>query len=143
MAETSSNNISSEPEFDIHVATPKDAASIRSLIQELADFEKMPDGPEISADQLAEDLKRGALHSFVAYHKPSGEVAAMTLFYYAYSTWQGQASLFKVIILVTKRLRIEYVPAVLLNKLLGGVDLCESEGWIMYRLDEDRMKNLI
>ena len=29
--------------------------SIRGLIQELADYEKMPDGPKISAEQLEED----------------------------------------------------------------------------------------
>ena len=42
----------------IHITLPFnhfDFSTTRSLIQELADYEKMPNGPKISAQQLEED----------------------------------------------------------------------------------------
>uniref|UniRef100_A0A0M3IJD2 PRD domain-containing protein n=1 Tax=Ascaris lumbricoides TaxID=6252 RepID=A0A0M3IJD2_ASCLU len=55
---------------------------------ELAEFEKMSNQVELSEDQLADDIRRGAIHGFIAFDNctPLG----MTLFYMAYSTWQGQ-----------------------------------------------------
>ena len=49
--------------LEIHIPLPSkdfcfnllDFSTTRSLIQELADYEKMPNGPKISAQQLEED----------------------------------------------------------------------------------------
>lgn len=54
----------------------------------------MSNKPKISSQQLALDLSRNAVQSFVIYdldnNKSKKKMVAMTLFYYAYSTWQGQ-----------------------------------------------------
>ena len=40
----------SSNDVTIRKATPEDCPAIRGLIQELADYEKMPDGPKIDAE---------------------------------------------------------------------------------------------
>ena len=39
----------------VRAAVPGDCPLLRGLIQELADYEKMPDGPKISAETLERD----------------------------------------------------------------------------------------
>lgn len=54
----------------------------------------MPTGPEVSAEQLAMDLERGAVNALGTFARRQDEseeqIVGMALFYYAYSTWQGQ-----------------------------------------------------
>lgn len=55
--------------FTIREARREDCKEIRRLIQELADFEKMPTGPKIDADVLEEDgfnCENPYFHCFVA-----------------------------------------------------------------------------
>lgn len=52
----------------IRQALPEDAPAIMELIIHLAEFEKMPHGPEINAKILEEDLRREAVLVKVAFH---------------------------------------------------------------------------
>jgi diamine N-acetyltransferase len=74
-------------DFIIRQATSDDAPIILELVKDLAEYEKMPNGPRIGAETLANDLKRGAVQVKLAF---SGERSAgYTLYYYAYSSWEG------------------------------------------------------
>lgn len=57
-------------------------------MQELAEFEKIPDGPKISVERLADDLSKKHVLGLIAYEDevPVG----MSLYYLGYSTWEGQ-----------------------------------------------------
>lgn len=74
-------------DFIIRQASPDDAPIILELVKDLAEYEKMPNGPKIGAETLADDLKRGAVYVKLAF---SGKkTAGMTLYYFAYSSWEG------------------------------------------------------
>ncbi|PIO76867.1 hypothetical protein TELCIR_01059 [Teladorsagia circumcincta] len=72
----------------VNRATPADAPILMSMIRELAEFEKMPEAVKIDEVRLATDLEKKSVDGFVLYE--GDEPAAMLLFYYAYSTWDGQ-----------------------------------------------------
>ena len=57
--------------------------------QELADFERTPEGPQRSAQQLRDDLLAGHCHAFVALSTLDTVVGYLS-YYYAYSTWSGR-----------------------------------------------------
>jgi GNAT superfamily N-acetyltransferase len=57
-------------------------------LQELAEFEKIPDGPKISVERLADDLSKERVFGLIAYEDETP--VGMTLYYLAYSTWEGQ-----------------------------------------------------
>uniref|UniRef100_A0A915EU15 N-acetyltransferase domain-containing protein n=1 Tax=Ditylenchus dipsaci TaxID=166011 RepID=A0A915EU15_9BILA len=144
--------------FKIKFAEPKDAKDLRFLIQELANFEKLPDGPKITAEQLAADLERD-------------EPAAMTIFYNAYSTWEGQMihmedlyvrekfrrnklanQLVKAVVNFALEKGMKRLNWTVLNwndgaiqfyKKLGATNLHEEGGWLPFRLNEEQMKNLV
>ncbi|KAH7711061.1 GNAT domain containing protein [Aphelenchoides avenae] len=159
----------SKNDFMITKATPGDAQAIMGLIQELADFEKMPHGPQINAETVAADIKRNAVFGYVA--RQGEEVAGMALCYYAYSTWQGQyihlEDLYvrqkfrkqglakKLLIEVVKQAHGEGMKRVNWHVLdwnegartfyakIGAMDLSKEEGWLVYRLDEKRIAELV
>uniref|UniRef100_A0A0K0FZ21 N-acetyltransferase domain-containing protein n=1 Tax=Strongyloides venezuelensis TaxID=75913 RepID=A0A0K0FZ21_STRVS len=79
--------------FEIREATENDCPIIFGLIQELADFEKMPHEVEMTVERLQSDLKKGAFFCFIATTKNNdNEIvpAGMNLFFLGYSTWKGQ-----------------------------------------------------
>ncbi|KAI6197648.1 hypothetical protein M3Y94_01250000 [Aphelenchoides besseyi] len=154
--------------FIIRQAQPEDAHFIAELIQELADFEKMGDCPELTIEMLSEDLRRGAVYVKLAF---SGEkCAGMCLYYFAYSTWQGQCIHMEDLIvrqdyrrkglarMLVKSLAKEAVEkkmkrinwnvlnwntsALDFYKTLNAVDLSEKEGWLSFRLEEERIREL-
>ncbi|VDM80035.1 unnamed protein product [Strongylus vulgaris] len=77
-------------------ATSADAPTLMGMIRELAEFEKMPtavkvrvvDKLDIDESRLATDLDNNAVGGFIL--REDDEPAAMLLFYFAYSTWEGQ-----------------------------------------------------
>ncbi|TKR87739.1 hypothetical protein L596_012091 [Steinernema carpocapsae] len=71
----------------VRPVVPEDAKFIVDLVQELADFEKMPNGPKVTLEQTVEHIKNEAFHGFIAID--GEEPAGMLLFYYGYSTWKG------------------------------------------------------
>uniref|UniRef100_A0A914DR68 N-acetyltransferase domain-containing protein n=1 Tax=Acrobeloides nanus TaxID=290746 RepID=A0A914DR68_9BILA len=130
-----------DKQFSIRTATPEDAAALISLIQELAIFEKYPDGPEINEDILANDLRRHACYAFIAFH--GEELAGMALYYLGYSTWQGQ-----YIHLEDLYVRPQFCGNGLGKKLikavakLNAIDLTKEEGWLVYRFNEKGIETL-
>lgn len=75
----------------IQVFKKKKKLNLYKKLKELADFEKMPNGPEIGVEQLGKDIDLGRVHVLICYNNQKKAVA-MNLYYYAYSTWQGQVS---------------------------------------------------
>ncbi|KAL6727738.1 hypothetical protein Aduo_009589 [Ancylostoma duodenale] len=69
-------------------ATAADAPVLMGMIRELAEFEKMPEAVKIDETRLAADLDKNSVGGFVL--REGDEPAAMLLFYFAYSTWEGQ-----------------------------------------------------
>uniref|UniRef100_A0A914GW09 Rab-GAP TBC domain-containing protein n=1 Tax=Globodera rostochiensis TaxID=31243 RepID=A0A914GW09_GLORO len=61
-------SIENKVEVSIRVASNdgNDAEVLRSLIQELANFQKMSDGPKLSANHLREHMKNGAANALIA-----------------------------------------------------------------------------
>jgi GNAT superfamily N-acetyltransferase len=73
----------------IRPATVDDAALLRALIWELADFEKAPDEVRVTAEDLARD-GFGANPKFRALIAEwDGQPAGYALFFGYYSTWRG------------------------------------------------------
>ncbi|XP_038208733.1 thialysine N-epsilon-acetyltransferase [Zerene cesonia] len=84
-----------DSDITIREAQPEDMEAVAEMIQELADFEKMPDGPKLSVKDLQRDgfgSKSPAFQCLVAEvtnaHKP---VVGYALYFPTYSTWQGRA----------------------------------------------------
>ena len=81
--------------FIIRQTTKEDCYAIEKLINELAVYEKMPEGPKINAATLIKDggfedeNEHKFYHSYVA--ELDNEVIGFVLFYYIYSTWEGKS----------------------------------------------------
>ncbi|VDK59618.1 unnamed protein product [Cylicostephanus goldi] len=69
-------------------ATSADASTLMSMIRELAEFEKMLTAVNIDDTRLAADIDKNSVGGFIL--REDDEPAAMLLFYFAYSTWEGQ-----------------------------------------------------
>ncbi|CAD5228572.1 unnamed protein product [Bursaphelenchus okinawaensis] len=69
-------------------ANLKDAGHIMELVRELAEFEKMPDQVKINEEIMAKDLARDAVKVKLAF--VDGKLAGMVLYFYIYSSWEGQ-----------------------------------------------------
>lgn len=78
-------------EIIIRKARREDCKAIRTLIQELANYEEMPDGPAIDYKTLEKDGfgERPLFLCNVATHKD--EIIGYTVTFYTYSTWRGKA----------------------------------------------------
>ena len=79
----------------IRKTTSEDVPQIIQMIQELADFEEMPSGPQMTADQLMKDgsldgsSKVPLFYSYVA--ESQNQLIGYTISYFSYSTWQGKS----------------------------------------------------
>ena len=73
----------------IRPATVDDAALLRSLIFELADFEKEPDEVRVTAEDLARDGFGAAPKFRALIAEWEGKPAGYALFFGYYSTWRG------------------------------------------------------
>lgn len=128
----------------------------------------MPDGPEIDAAQLADDIATGAAHCFVA--TDGRESAGFMLFYYCYSVVFGRyihledlyvreqfrrRKLAQVFIRHLSSIaadegvkKVEWdvldwnTPARALYGKMGAKDCKESEGALNYRLGEEAIEKL-
>ncbi|XP_059082030.1 uncharacterized protein LOC131879675 isoform X2 [Tigriopus californicus] len=84
-----------DAQFSIRPAIETDCSEILRLIQELADYEKMPDGPKIGAEVLIGDGFNNAeaayYHCLVAESQDApGQLVAYCLYFYTYSTDVGR-----------------------------------------------------
>ncbi|XP_054272085.1 thialysine N-epsilon-acetyltransferase-like isoform X1 [Macrosteles quadrilineatus] len=80
----------------IREGVKSDCKEIRRLIQELADFEEMPNGPKIGYETLEKDgfeTNPPIFFCYVAEHHSEEEESKLVgyaLYYYTYSTWNGR-----------------------------------------------------
>ncbi|KAL0104039.1 hypothetical protein PUN28_017022 [Cardiocondyla obscurior] len=156
-------------EINVRKARREDCKAIRALIQELADFEKMPDGPQIDYKTLERDGFDGQPLYFCNVAVCNEKVIGYTLSYYTYSTWHGKsmyledicvASDFrgknvgiKLLKTVAKEAiennchKLDFVvlnwnPAQEFYKKYGARDLTSKEQWHLYRFSAEDMAKL-
>ncbi|CAD0252087.1 unnamed protein product [Spodoptera exigua] len=85
-----------DDELKIRAAKREDMSAVAEMIQELADFEKMPEGPKMSVADLERDgfeRQPPAFHCKIAeVQRPGSEmVAGYALYFPTYSTWEGRS----------------------------------------------------
>lgn len=155
----------------IRPALKEDCKGIRVLIQELADYEKMPDGPKITAETLEQDGfgPNKFFHCTVA--ELENKLVGFSLFYYTYSTWEGKSvymedlyvqpdqrgkgtgtKLWKAVVddalkIGCSRCNFSVLdwntPSIEYYKRQGAVDLSTAEGWLCFRMNKDVMERFV
>ncbi|XP_071838661.1 thialysine N-epsilon-acetyltransferase-like [Apostichopus japonicus] len=79
--------------YFIRKAEVKDADDILRLVKELAEYENMPEGPQIRAQDLANSLTSW-YECLLLIHQPSNEATPVTVGYtlysFCFSTWVGR-----------------------------------------------------
>ncbi|XP_032663417.1 leucine-rich repeat and guanylate kinase domain-containing protein [Odontomachus brunneus] len=156
-------------EITIRKARREDCKAIRDLIQELSEYEKMPEQMEINYKTLEKDGFDGQPLFFCNVATSGEKVIGYALFYYIYSTWVGKAMCLEDIY-VTPEFRGKYVgdkllksvakaavesncrqldfivlnwnPAQEFYKKRGACDLTVEEKWHRYRFSTDDLKKL-
>ncbi|MCW4469753.1 GNAT family N-acetyltransferase [Flavobacterium sp. MFBS3-15] len=140
----------------------EDMPAVLGLIKELAKFEKEPDAVVVTADELLRDGfgQNPLFHIFVA--EAGGEVIAMALFYYRYSTWKGKtihledlivkeekrgtgagSALYKEVIKFAKAQGVRRVEWVVLNWNTHAIEFYERSGaailqdWLTVQMNEE------
>nr|CAH0108026.1 unnamed protein product [Daphnia galeata] len=158
--------------FTIRKAIKEDCESIHRLIQELADYEKMPNGPQLDVKALEKDGFgiRPFFEAFVAYSNELNQIVGFALYFFTYSTWQGKSlymediyvqpqqrrkgvglSLLRSVsqaALAENCLRLNFsvlnwnLPSIEFYKSLGALNLTEKEGWHCFRMNRCEMEQL-
>lgn len=77
-------------DYVIRKARFEDMESVRTLIQELADYEKEPDAVELSVEELQKDGFGENPLFFCYVAERNNQILGMALFYFRYSTWKGK-----------------------------------------------------
>lgn len=140
----------------------EDMPAVLGLIKELAAFEKEPDAVVVTVDELVGDGFGDSplFHTFVA--EADGEVIAMALFYYRYSTWKGRtihledlivkedkrgtgagSALYKEVIKFAKADGVRRVEWVVLNWNTHAIEFYERSGaailqdWLTVQMNEE------
>uniref|UniRef100_A0A1I7RK02 N-acetyltransferase domain-containing protein n=1 Tax=Bursaphelenchus xylophilus TaxID=6326 RepID=A0A1I7RK02_BURXY len=166
----SQNDFFQQAMVQIRQALPnlEDAGYIMGLVRELAEFEKMPDHVKIDEKTMAADLERDAVRVKLAF--VNGKIAGMALYFYIYSSWEGQ-SIHMEDLYIKNEFRRQGLARLLVKELakeasekkmprinwtvldwntnarnfyhkIGAVNLTEKEGWLGYRLTSDGIKAL-
>ncbi|HEX9104528.1 MAG TPA: GNAT family N-acetyltransferase [Polyangia bacterium] len=76
----------------IRAADARDLPSVVGLVRALADFEKLPGPDEAAARRLADDFAAGRYSLLVA--EEAGSVIGYALYFFTYSTFLAQPSLY-------------------------------------------------
>jgi GNAT superfamily N-acetyltransferase len=74
--------------INIRQAVKSDIATIFSLVEELALYEKAPEAVITNVEIYEKDFEAGIFEAIVA--EKEGEIIGMALYYMAYSTWKGR-----------------------------------------------------
>ena len=101
----------------IDPATPADVPTIRTLIRELAEFERLLDEANASEAQLHEGLFGPNPGAEVVIARVDDEVAGFALFFHNFSTFLGQRGLYLEDLFVRPRFRGAGCGAALLRHL--------------------------
>ncbi len=78
----------------LRAAVPADAATIHSLICELADYEKLRHEVDATADDIAASLFGANPRVFAQVAEWNGEIAGFSLWFYSYSTFRGRHGIY-------------------------------------------------
>lgn len=81
-------------DFHIRAAVPEDAPLIRSLIRELAEYEKAPNDAIITEAQIRETLFGPQRRAEVVIGCEAAEPVGFAVFFHNYSTWLGRPGLY-------------------------------------------------
>jgi len=155
----------------IRNAVKEDCKTIRVLIQELADYEKMPDGPKISAETLEADGFGDQAFFRCLVAEVEGKLVGFSLYYFTYSTWEGKqvymedlyvqpqyrgagigSKLWKGVVqhsldIGCSRCNFSVLdwnlPSIEYYKRQGAVDLSEKEGWKCFRMTKQVMEQFV
>jgi len=109
----------------IRRAEPPDVPEILALIRELAEYEKLSQEVRATAADLLRDGFSGAPRFFVEMAEWEGRVAGFALWFFNYSTFQGQPGLYLEDLFVRPPFRGHGIGRALLVHLAG---LAEREG---------------
>lgn len=80
--------------YTIRKATREDVPEIMRLVQELADYEKMSEGPQLTEQDFIRDGGFDGGQPFYHVHVADiapGKLAGFVLYFWTYSTWEGKA----------------------------------------------------
>lgn len=154
----------------VRPAERSDCEAIKALIQELANFDKQPDGPKLSSQDLVRDAFDTSPPLFTCFVATVQEkVVGYAIFFYIYSTWNGKA-LFLEDLYVCEEYRNKGIGGLLFDNVVqfavkndcckldftvydwnsaqefylkkGAADITVSSNWHCYRLEKQAMKNL-
>lgn len=122
----------------IREAAETDFPEILSLIKELAEFEKAPEKVTNTVEQMKQE--KDLFRCFVA-ETPSGEIAGMALYFFAYYTWVGK-SLYLDDIYVKKIYRNMGIGSALLNRIFDEARLgeCKRVRWQVLNWNSDAIE---
>ena len=104
---------------NIRRAAPKDTADITDMIHALAEFEQAADQCTVTETQISTALfdNSPTAHAHVA--EVDGEIAAMALWFFNFSTWDGVAGIYLEDLFVRPRFRRRGLARALLAALAG------------------------
>ncbi len=104
-------------DFLIQIATPNDVDAIHAMILELADYEKLLDIVDATADDLRSALfgERPVIEAFYAEHE--GNPAGYAIFFHNYSTFVGRPGIYLEDLYVRPELRGKGIGKALLVRL--------------------------
>ena len=151
-------------DFTIRTATPADAATIVSLIRDLADFERLSQHVKITPADVKRDLGR-YFEALLA--ERDREAVGLALFFHSYSTFEGRPSLYLEDLFVSEKARglglgrrlLAATAAVARDRGARRLDLMvldwnpardvyahlgftASEDWLPYRLTGEALERL-
>jgi len=117
-------------EFNIRPGAPDDLEDTLRLIEELADFEKMPEEVVNTVEMMKEDGfgKHPVFDFIIAENK--NEIVGAAIYYYRYSTWKGKRMWLEDLI-VTERMRGKGLGKLLFEETirLGKIAGCTGMMW--------------
>ncbi|CAH0723038.1 unnamed protein product, partial [Brenthis ino] len=153
-----------DSEVIIRRAKKEDMVAVAEMIQELADFEKMPTGPQLSVKDLQRDgfeSQPAAFNCLVAELTKDKSIVGYALYFPTYSTWQGRSMMLEDLYVRTSERRhgvgnklfnavakeaklsgssrldfhvLEWNDARSFYEGKGALNLTKSEEWCYYRL---------
>ncbi|XP_028038490.1 diamine acetyltransferase 2-like [Bombyx mandarina] len=157
-------------EVIVRAATKHDMSAVAEMIQELADYEKMSDGPKLSIKDLVHDgfEKQPPVFFCKVAEKHNENILGYAIYFPVYSTWEGRALMLEdLYVRMNERRRgvgrllfdavakeasatgccrldfhvLEWNPACSFYESKGAVNLTNKEQWCYYRLTGDALRD--
>ena len=113
----------------VRMAAPNDAASIVSLVRELADYEHALHEVQMSSEDLTRVLFDEDPHVFCHVVESEGSIVAMALWFLTFSTWTGTTGLYLEDLYVQEAFRGRGLGKLLMHTLAA---LCVQRGFVRF-----------